>query len=407
MVTTQAAVGPIPADPQMICELRDRSVGLEGWVVIDSMGRGGACGGIRIAEDVTLEEVMALARAMTLKYRFLDVVPLGGGKGGIVRPPGCTEDQLRQILEAFGRQAAPLLQQGIYRPWTDMNSGPAQLNAIRAAAGLPPRQWPESGYYTALSVVAALRAACDVSGRPVRGLTVALEGFGKVGGALARELDQLGATIVAVSTVKGARYDPRGLDVPHLLQLRSRAGADFITEAPGERLAREALLELPVDVLVPGARPWTIHAGNAGRIQARLIVPAANVPVTEDAKPVLAARGHQLLPDFACNAGGVLGSHLRTHGLADDAIRGVLLDDFRLRIAHMLHEAGRTGRSAEAVAIAHAGARRPAPQVGRPRSGALRRAVRGLAAPFQRRRRERDEVLRRARQRIRPAEASD
>jgi glutamate dehydrogenase/leucine dehydrogenase len=311
---------------------------LNSFLVIDSLGPGGACGGIRITEDLTAEEVVALARTMTLKYRFLGVIPVGGAKAGIAMPSDLRLEQREKILEAFGRQAAPLLKNRIYNPWTDMNTGPRELNQVLAGAGLPPRRWPDSGYYTALTVTAALKAVCEAREIGMNGLTACVEGFGNVGGHVVRELHQLGVRVVGISTAEGAVYDSEGLDVPTLLRLRPIHAARVIHYAAGSRLSRESLLELPVDVLIPAAAAWTINSKNADKIKCRVIVPAANIPVSEEAKEVLSRSDTRLLPDFVCNSGGALGSYLESCGMEPGKIRQILLGDFKFAVKNLISQ---------------------------------------------------------------------
>lgn len=366
-------------DPQMVCELIERRTGLEAYLVLDTVGPAGACGGIRITEDVGLDEVKALARAMTLKYRFLRVLPLGGAKAGIRIPAGCDAERRTRLLEAFGRKAAPLLRGGIYHPWTDMNTGEKELNEVLRGAGMKPRRFAESGRYTSLTVAASVRAVAEFLQKDVRGLRVAIEGFGSVGSALASELHARGARVVAVSTADGALRHDDALDVPALVE-RRRRGEDVLAAGGGERMPRERLLELEVDVLVPGARPAAIHAGNAGAVRAAAIVPAANVPVTDEAKTALLGRGVICLPDFVCNAGGALGSYLRGQGLAEPAVRRSLLDDYGRHVTELLKAAQRRGVSPEEVALQACAVDPPAAERVPSRTvRSLRRSAAGLA----------------------------
>jgi glutamate dehydrogenase/leucine dehydrogenase len=323
-------------DPQIICELSNSQVGLKAYLVIDSFLPGGAGGGVRVREDVTLEEVVGLARAMTLKYRFLGVIPRGGAKAGIVMPLDTKPKQREKILEAFGRQVAPLIKHGVYHPWTDMNTGPCEMNQILAGAGLPPRVWRDSGYYTALTVVAALSACCDVRGLELNGLSVAVEGFGNVGSQVARELHQLGVRVVAISTMDGAVCDPSGLDIPSLLSLRKTHGSRLVHFLAERQIPRADLLEMPVDILIPAAGAWTINSLNAERVKARIIAPAANIPITRDATEILAHSDIEVLPDFVCNCGGALGSYLEEKGFETAKVRTILLEDFRAIIKDLI-----------------------------------------------------------------------
>src|SRR5262249_22239665 len=140
-------------------------------------------------------------------------------------------------------------------------------------------------------------------GLPLRGARVALEGFGKVGSGAAKFFAREGARVVALSTVRGAIHAPEGLDVGALLALRSEHGDVEALEryASGDagvaRIAASELYGVPADILVPGARPDAIHAGNVEGVTAALVAPAANIPYGEGMVRRLHARGCTALPD--------------------------------------------------------------------------------------------------------------
>jgi glutamate dehydrogenase/leucine dehydrogenase len=143
---------------------------------------------------------------------------------------------------------------------------------------------------------------------------VAIEGFGHVGATLAGLLRDEGAAIVAISTAAGAIYNSDGLDVHGLRQLTAEGLP--VNFSAAEPLPREALLELPVDLLSPCARGGSIHAGNAARIAARFVCAGANNPLTPEAEQLLWARGVVVPPDFISNSGGVLGGTLEFAGVS-------------------------------------------------------------------------------------------
>ena len=240
-----------------------------GYVAIDTLVGGRAQGGLRLLPDVDEAELRGLARAMTLKYGFLGL-PQGGAKAGVRGDPDAPLGERRARLRAFGEAIAPLLRQGIYVPGTDMGTDNDDIRALLAAAGAPARRrqsrGADSGDYTALTVFAGVQAALRHGGAELAGRAVAIEGFGKVGAALARLVAGAGGRVVAISTSRGALHEPDGLDVPRLLAVAGAAGSAVVDEIPeARRLEREALLELPVDVLCPCARHNSIHAGNAPR----------------------------------------------------------------------------------------------------------------------------------------------
>ncbi len=304
--------------PERIHCLYDPRTNLRAVVVIDTTRFMISGGGVRMAPDVSVSEVARLSRAMTLKYAMLEM-PCGGAKAGISLDPA--DPSRPAVMAAFVRAIKPLVETGAFMPGADMGTSGADFAALwgeRAGMNLASETFegmPLEAQLTGAGVVAATRAACEALSRPLRGATVAIEGFGKVGAGAAKFFVREGARVVAISTVHGGLYDPEGLDVTALLALRAEHGDDVISRATrGRRVAREALFTLPVDVLVPGARPDVIDADNVERIEAKLVVPAANIPYAEGTLRRLHARGVVALPDFVTNAGGVLAAMASIEG---------------------------------------------------------------------------------------------
>ncbi len=336
-------------NPPLVRTVEDSS-GVLGWVAVDSTVAGRARGGVRLLPDVSAPEIAGLARAMTLKYGLLGL-PQGGAKAGVIGDPEAPPAQRRARLLAFARALADWLRQRRFVPDADMGTDLDDIRAMVEAAGLRPgrREWrvTESGYYTALTVFASARRGLEAVGRRVKDSTVAIEGFGKVGGALGGLFARAGARVVAISTLAGAVYDPQGLPVDKLWRLPG-CGA-------GDRIPPDSLLELPVDVLCPCARHNRIHAGNAGRIQARVVAPGANNPVTPEAEAILMERGVVSVPDFVANAGGVLGGSMAFASVSRAAIEAFIETEFGNRVTALLRLAARRGSTprqlAESIAL--------------------------------------------------------
>jgi glutamate dehydrogenase (NAD(P)+) len=162
---------------------------------------------------------------------------------------------------------------------------------------------------TGRGVLFVTQEACRARGVPLGGAKVAVQGFGNVGSVAAKLLSEAGANVVAVSDTNGAIYDPRGLGDIGVLTERKR-GRGLIPEGhPGEHITNAEMLELPVDILVPAALEGQIHGGNAARIQAPMIIEAANGPTTPEADRILNAKGTYIVPDILANAGGVIVSY--------------------------------------------------------------------------------------------------
>ncbi len=148
-----------------------------------------------------------------------------------------------------------------------------------------------------------------------------IEGFGNVGRPLAVLLDKVGIPVVAISTSRGCLYHPRGLKVDHLVQLGHKVGSQVVEfYRVAEFMKREALFELPIDILYPCARWNSIQVENESCIQAKIISPGANNPITPEAEQILFKRGVLCLPDFVSNCGGVLGGTMEFASVRRDQI---------------------------------------------------------------------------------------
>jgi glutamate dehydrogenase/leucine dehydrogenase len=150
-------------------------------------------------------------------------------------------------------------------------------------------------------------AAKDL-GLTVTGARVVVQGFGQVASWVVRIAHEMGCKIVAVSDVQGGIYNPNGLDVPELVEHQAQAGA-VAGFAASDSVSNTELLELDCDVLIPAAIESVVHKDNADRVKAKVVVEAANHPVTPDGDAILNDRGIHVLPDILVNAGGVVGSY--------------------------------------------------------------------------------------------------
>jgi len=173
---------------------------------------------------------------------------------------------------------------------------------------------------------------------------VAIEGFGKVGSALAGLLAQAGALVVAISTTEGAAYDPNGLDIPALQRMQAQAGSQLVRLVPkANQIDARELPGLPVDALCPCAIIHSIHEGNASGVRARILCPGANNPWTPAAESRLEASGGLLLPDFAANSGGVLGTLMAYCCFAPAEVASFIQEEFARSTRWLLERAQRHG----------------------------------------------------------------
>jgi glutamate dehydrogenase (NAD(P)+) len=328
--------------------------GLTAYVAIDTLINGRSCGGLRMVRGVTPEEMIGLARAMTLKYGFLGL-PHGGAKAGIVFDETAGTAEKARLLDAFARKAGWLLKSRAYAPGADMGTTNADIRGMlkRAGVDVPKRtlRSERSGFYTAATVLAALERAAKIIGLTLGNATAAIEGFGSVGMPLAEGLKRLGVKVVAVSTSRGAIYSARGLDVENLVK-SAKAHASAVVERfhDAERIELDQLLELPVDILLPCARHDGINSRNAARIKAKIICPGANNPITAEADKILHERGVLSVPDFIANSGGVLGGTMEFAGLEEPEITDFMGRYFSRQVDDILKRARSAGTTPAEVA---------------------------------------------------------
>lgn len=358
MVNSEYGIETLP--PQFIATVEDAAVGLRGYIVVDTTVDGRSCGGMRMLENVTIEEVKGLARGMTLKYGFNGMAQ-GGAKAGIVANPDMSPEKKRLILHRWGEIVAPLLRSRYYITGTDMNVWQDDINVVHAAAGyrepVPRRgKGNKSGLFTGYGVMIVTEAAAAFRGVDLSKCTVAVEGFGSVGSAYALLMaKKKGAQIVAISTTKGAIYNPKGLDVDKLIELSRTTGHSVVESyEPAEHIGNDELLTLDVDILAPCAGIYSIDAGNAADIKASMICPGANIPVTRRAQKMLFERGIVSIPDFTSNWGGVLGNKLEVLGVDDDYVETFFRRKNKERLIDLLRKAEAVGEPAFDVAERYA-----------------------------------------------------
>jgi glutamate dehydrogenase/leucine dehydrogenase len=187
-----------------------------GWVVIDSLVNRHAHGGLRISPNVSLQELQDLAYKMTLKFGYVGIAN-GGAKAGIIGNPEGSVEERMALLRKFSDAIQPV--KHTFFPHADMGTTRAEINEAFGKSDRrkePSRE--QSGFFTASSVVICASVAANHLGKQMNELTAAIEGFGKVGSAVASFLQQLGVRIVAVSTSRGAIFNNNGLNISELIR---------------------------------------------------------------------------------------------------------------------------------------------------------------------------------------------
>ena len=277
---------------------------VDGVIVFDLDDDVPAAGGTRLAPDVTEAEVALLARAMTFKFAALGA-RLGGAKIGLRADAA----DRAAVMARYCEEIRPLVEAGTLLTGPDLGTSEADFAPLRApgfddtAVASTVDGVPFEDVLTGFGVAVAADIALD----GLDGRTVAIEGFGKVGGGVAHEVCERGGRVVAVSTLAGCIHDAAGFDVEGLWAARAEHGDRFVEHLGLEVRRPGALFDVAADVVVPGARTGVIDRARAESLRAAVVVPASNVPYTAAGLDVLRARGVDALPDFVCNAGAVLG----------------------------------------------------------------------------------------------------
>jgi glutamate dehydrogenase (NAD(P)+) len=294
-----------------------------GYRVQHNVSRGPAKGGLRYHPQTDLDDVRALAMWMTWKCALVEV-PFGGAKGGVACDPRAMSPK---ELEAVTRRLATELEP-IIGPDSDIPAPDAGTNAQVMAwfmdtismhrgysvpgvvTGKPISIGGSVGRAdaTGQGIVYTIEDAARRLGFGLAGATVAVQGFGNVGEATARLLNESAARVVAITDAGGGARSDAGLDVGSLARRFTERGT--VAGAPGtEPIDNETLFGLDVDILVLAAMEGQITAANAGSVRARILAEGANGPTDPSADPILHEAGVTVIPDILCNAGGVIVSY--------------------------------------------------------------------------------------------------
>lgn len=287
---------------------------------------GPAKGGIRMTAEVSAEDIAGLAMEMTWKTALIGV-PFGGGKSGIVCDAAALSLEDKEVLiRAFARAARRHIGPELYVPAPDMGTGEREMGYLRDCISHSDGVSIPRGCFvtgkpvllggihgrreaTGKGVVYTLASACRHLGIAMKGLRVAIQGFGNVGAIAAKQLVSMGAHVIAVADLTGAVFDAGGLNIETLLMYVQKTGG--VAGFPETKtLSPDCIFEVECDVLIPAAAGSQITEKTVGKIRARMIAEGANAPTTPEADEVLNAAGVFVIPDILCNAGGVFVSYL-------------------------------------------------------------------------------------------------
>ncbi|HLF15914.1 MAG TPA: Glu/Leu/Phe/Val dehydrogenase [Candidatus Thermoplasmatota archaeon] len=286
--------------------------------------RGPTKGGIRYHPDETADTVKALAAWMTWKCAVADI-PYGGGKGGVIcDPKKMSARELERLSRGWVRAVHQIV--GTYKdvPAPDVYTTPQimawmmdEMSVIHGAnepgfiTGKPLALGGSAGRgdATAKGGMYHLREAAKTLKLSLKGAKVAIQGYGNAGDFAHKLVTEMfGAKVVAVSDSKGGITNAKGLDYAKVHDFKHRKG--HLKNFPGAKgITNEALLELPVDILIPAGIENQIHAANAANVKAKIVLELANGPTTPEADLILHENGILDIPDFLANSGGVTVSY--------------------------------------------------------------------------------------------------
>ena len=314
--------------PEKIIVLKNHSTDLNAVLVIDNSAYGIPAGGVRLAPDISIDELIRLSRAMSLKFCTYRM-KIGGAKAGIWGDP-LDKEKKEILITSFAKSIESFIKNDVYYPGPDMGTNDDDLLKMFKVMGVPnlaPKRIgmvklgvPVEELFTGYGVVYCLeviynnlekliKKKYDTSKKP----NIILEGFGKVGTALAMSLNELGFNLTGISTINGAIFDEDGLNIEELLKLKLEHGDNLINHYVSKNLIKipkERLFELSseyhTDFIIPGARPDVINKKNIDKINAIALVPAANIPYEKGIIDILDEKGIIAFPDFVANAGEIL-----------------------------------------------------------------------------------------------------
>ena len=293
-----------------------------GFRIQHNGARGPYKGGVRYHPEADQDEVRALAALMTWKTALMNL-PFGGAKGGVqVDPTELSNEELNRLTRRYTINIVHLLAPNRDIPAPDMGTNSQTMAWMMDAYGQIHGHSPACVTGKPVEIGGSLgreaatgrgvsylisQAANDMGMNP-DGARIVIQGFGNVGTWTAKLLQEYGCKVVGVSGVQGGVYNSNGLDIAALLEHQNQSGV-VPGFAGGDNVTNAELLELECDVLVPAAIGNVVTAENAPKLKTKLIVEAANHPLTPEANDILAKRGIRVMPDILVNAGGVIVSY--------------------------------------------------------------------------------------------------
>jgi len=309
-------------------EMDDGSIRVfEGYRVQHSSSRGPCKGGIRYHQDVDIDETKALSAWMSFKCAVVNI-PYGGAKGAVkVNPKELSKNELKRLTRRYTAMILPLIGPETDIPAPDVNTNAEIMGWIMDTYSMF-KGYTVPGVVTGKPIdIGGSLGRSEATGRGVMFVTreimkklgmvaektsVAIQGFGNVGGTAAKLLYQEGFNVSAISDVTGGLYCEKGLNIQRiqdfLYKNKDKMLIDYNEEGV-QHISNEDLLKSDVDVLIPAAMENQINEKIAPYIKAKVIIEAANGPTTVEGDKILEKSGKIVVPDILANAGGVVVSY--------------------------------------------------------------------------------------------------
>jgi glutamate dehydrogenase (NAD(P)+) len=293
----------------------------EGFRCHHSTLRGPAKGGVRYSLDVTIDQIKALAFLMTCKTALLNL-PLGGSKGGIqVDPKRLSIKELERLTRRYTAEIINIIGPDLDIPAPDMGTDEKIMAWMfdtysmqkghpvpGVVTGKPPEIGGSVGRTGAVGtgMFYVLEEFCKRKSLDIESMSVAIQGFGKVGKEIAKKLNDSGCKIIAISDSQGGVYDNGGLDVDHLISFKTAGNSvKAFKSENSEKISNSELLAVECSILCPCATENQLYSGNADEVKAQIILEGANSPTTSKADKIFEEKNIWVIPDILANSGGV------------------------------------------------------------------------------------------------------
>ena len=347
--------------PEKIVIIRNPQTKLNSVLVIDNSVYGIPAGGVRLAKDISLDEIIRLSRAMSLKFCSYKM-KVGGAKAGIWGDPLNLEEK-SILLTSFAKAIERYVKNDVYYPGPDMATDDDDLLKMFRVMGAPnlaPNKIgmikhgiPVEELFTGYGVMYCTRVIHqNLKKDKLQSPRILLEGFGKVGTAIALSIAELGFSLNGVSTIEGAIFDEDGLDIEKLVALKKQYGDKLVHHYNSKNLVKtekENLFNLSseydIDFIIPGARPDVINKKNIDKLDVTAIIPAANIPYEKGIIEKLEERNIIAFPDFVANAGEILAILVNKVAKSPDEIFQYIQEKISQKTMEVLEKSNQLGIS--------------------------------------------------------------